>query len=200
MKVHPKGEEGMELSTLKKTKHVPFFPARRRGRGHRHSRSYSQVSRDSERELCGYLVPVAPPADEDLESLYSGPAPARWEDRDCDAPLQRRTQREEAMLGAVNINASLFHDGNYSMIFCPKPSPSPSDCTLTGGAPAANADGGGARRLLNPNNAGEEEHSRRPRQGSTSGPPEYFTKAFVEMFLKGEEVDEFMKEVDLAGI
>ncbi|KAL8452739.1 hypothetical protein Emed_001303 [Eimeria media] len=110
----------------------------------------------------------------------------------------QRVARGTAVLGAININSSLFNDGDFGTIPFPKGGPTSAEPGVGNCASPSNETGGG-RRLLDPNNAGEEEYGRRMRYGPAQPAPEYFTRAFVEMFLRGDEVDEFMKQVDLAG-
>lgn len=160
---------------------------------------YSHDTTDIQLECCGNDVPVTPPHPSRQKTAHTGFISSPWASVDHEMQHQRRKKQDAAVLGAVNINSSLFNDANVSMSFNPRPSSSPSDYGPAVCTSPTNAEGGGARRLLDPNNAGEEEYSRRPRYGSAPAAPDYFTRAFVEMFLKGDEVDEFMKQVDLAG-
>ncbi|KAL8432965.1 hypothetical protein Efla_001173 [Eimeria flavescens] len=132
---------------------------------------------------------------EAAECLSRGRTLPRVEDADEGQQKQLRVARDAAMLGAVNINSSLFNDGDFGTTPYLK---SAHNCPDLGGGSPTN-EGCGNRRLLDPNNAGEEDYGRRVRHGSVQSAPEYFTRQFVEIFLKGDEVDEFMKEVDLAG-
>ncbi|KAL8274718.1 hypothetical protein Esti_001433 [Eimeria stiedai] len=122
----------------------------------------------------------------------------RGRQRDEEQQRPQRVARGAAVLGAININSSLFNDGDFGTTPFPKGGSSCPDSGIGGCASPSN-EGGGGRRLLDPNNAGEEEYGRRSRYGPSQPAPEYFTRAFVEMFLRGDEVDEFMKQVDLAG-
>ncbi|KAL8447021.1 hypothetical protein Emag_004493 [Eimeria magna] len=119
-------------------------------------------------------------------------------EQDEEQERPQRVARGAAVLGAININSSLFNDGDFGTMPFPKGGSSSPEPGVGGCASPSNETGGG-RRLLDPNNAGEEEYSRRSRYGPAQPAPEYFTRAFVEMFLRGDEVDEFMKQVDLAG-
>ncbi|KAL8433268.1 hypothetical protein ACSSS7_004053 [Eimeria intestinalis] len=136
---------------------------------------------------------------EDMSVASSGFTSLRREaEPDEEQQRPQRVARGAAVLSAVNINSSLFNDGDFGTVPFPKAGAGSLD-PGAGGCASPSNEGGGGRRLLDPNNAKEEEYSRRSRYGPAQPAPEYFTKAFVEMFLRGDEVDEFMKQVDLAG-
>lgn len=59
----------------------------------------------------------------------------------------------------------------------------------------------GGRKLLSPHDAGDDDFRARNRQPvSILSSEQYFTKDFVEFFLKADEAEEFMKQVDLGGV
>lgn len=151
------------------------------------------------RQSSDSTVPVAPPSRNHMQTAQDSNFLPRQEDRDIELQQAQRTKEDVPDVGAVNTTDSLLNDANCSFSVCQRPSSAPPDCGMGFASFPMAAEGGGIRRLLDPSNAGDEEYSRRPRYGSNATRPEYITRSFVEMFLKGDEVDEFMKQVDVAG-
>lgn len=108
-------------------------------------------------------------------------------------------QRDPALLGAANLSSRLYSEDINNILY-PKSSSIASDFHVRRGS-LASGDGSGTRRLLDPRHVTDDDYiaNQKGLYGYSGVSPEYFTRVFVEMFLKGDEVDEFMKLVDLAG-
>ncbi|OEH74642.1 hypothetical protein cyc_01995 [Cyclospora cayetanensis] len=168
--------------------------------------SYRNLA-ESDEQLCGSYPHGPPPGDFPSPrqvSLWSGTGSASGaEEDDVQAkPQQQRLQRRAFLVGAPNINASLARgeSGKVGSAF-PR---APAGVSALGSSPLGESVGSSSRRRLSPNFPEDEEcfgNSKGRKGGGPQVPdyPDYFTKAFVEMFLKGDEVEEFMKLVDLAG-
>ncbi|CDI86007.1 hypothetical protein, conserved [Eimeria praecox] len=131
------------------------------------------------------------------------PKPGKGDLETDELPDNRQKMTSE-VLGAANTTNSSFFDDYASSCFFSRTSPSASDCHLAAASTTSgerNGPQGSSRRLLDPSSAGEEDYfpARRRRRAFKRNMPEYFTRSFVEMFLKEDEVEEFMKLVDLAG-
>lgn len=83
----------------------------------------------------------------------------------------------------------------------PKPATGITGETCVGPGNIGGSEAGtGGRKLLSPHDAGDDDCRARNRHPvSTLAGEQYFTREFVEFFLKPDEADEFMKQVDLGG-
>ncbi|CDJ34001.1 uncharacterized protein EMH_0018340 [Eimeria mitis] len=212
-------KEGVEMTTAAPISQPPLRPAAHR------VNSLTRIQGSSEgKELWRTSCPSAPPYQQSL-SLESGPSLSSSSsgenmmeqdmrtmegkpgdgDSEEEGPSGDRQNVTSEVLGAVNTTTnSSFFDDYASSCFFSKTSPSASDCHLGATSTTSGERGGppgASRRLLDPNSAGEEDYFpvTRRRRAFKRNMPEYFTRSFVEMFLKEDEVEDFMKLVDLAG-